>query len=93
MRYWLDSEYSNYKLSDDNDVTKMYVQCDYDYISLAQMLGWNMQVYKGNKCKHNFTDGTVKCSLCKADVGLFIRKAQEYLDKHIGESFELDDIP
>ena len=39
-------------------------------------------------CDHDGTDGTVACPDCGIGAGAFIGAAQEFLDDHIGESFD-----
>jgi len=39
-------------------------------------------------CSHKHTDGTIDCKECGTKGIAFINSAREYLDDHIGESFE-----
>jgi hypothetical protein len=63
----------------------VYFQSDWDYPRLAQNLGWNMSKAHHRNCKDTgSTDGTVKCEGCQYGAGHFIEKAQEWLDKRVG---------
>jgi len=86
-------DYGTYLLVAD-DGQDLLVQVDYDYPSIASNLGWSPM--KGPECldandqpcDHSCTDGTVDCGACGTKAGDFIASAQEWLDDHIGESFE-----
>jgi len=56
------------------------VQTDWDYPGLAMNFGW----VPCPEC--GFTDGTVDCKHRRASE--MIAEAADYLDDHIGESFE-----
>lgn len=60
------------------------IQTDWDFPSLARSLGWNM---KSRNCDHDSTDGTVTCRSCGKTATHFISKAQDWLDRHEGHSF------
>ena len=70
--------YGTYLLVND-DGQELLVQTDWDYPGVASNLGWS-------PC-HGDTDGTVDCSCGKRARDL-IASAAEFLDDHIGESFE-----
>ena len=68
----------DYRLVNDDD-REILIQTDWDYPGVASNLGWS-------PC-HDGTDGTIDCPCGNTAMDL-IASAQEFLNDHIGESFE-----
>jgi hypothetical protein len=72
----------------------LFVQTDWDYPSIARTFGWDMSTVKrksadeeeeeSKPCKHNHTDGTVKCRDCGLEPSDFIAAAYDYLSENEG---------
>lgn len=67
------------------------IQTDWDYPAVASRMGWTKaSVAPHLKCKHEGTDGTVKCrgpQGCGLEPGDFISAAYDYIREHQGETF------
>ena len=66
------------------------VQTDWDYPGIAQSMGWSLRDVQadGQSCRHDGTDGTVKCPDCGIDAVDFIAAASKYIYDHAGETFD-----
>lgn len=78
-----------YSIQKVNTGETILVQTDWDYCSLAQSFGWSLRAVQhdpidSDPCEHSSTDGTVICKECSMPVSIFIARAQNWLDEHIG---------
>ncbi len=65
----------------DTDGDSTLVQTDYDYPGTAGMFGWSTYEVQrdGQRCDHQYTDGTVDCPDCGVTAGEFIAAAGDWL--------------
>jgi hypothetical protein len=60
----------------------MYVQLDFDFPGLASTFGWSPAPWRG--CKHEGTDGTIRCEGCGKSATAFISEAYDWLLENEG---------
>lgn len=76
-------------LHNSKDNRKVFVQTDWDYPGIATAFGWSISSVKPKDCKHESTDGTIRCDTCGTEPGVFISAAYDWLVEHEG-TFSLD---
>jgi len=76
----------DYLLVNEETGEDILIQTDWDYPGVASYLGWQHICPDGEA--HGETDGTVDCPVCGESSSDMIGEAGEFLDDHIGDTFE-----
>lgn len=74
-----------------DDGRDLLVQLDLDCPGIASTFGWSVRSVQRRtkgKCRHDSTDGTVRCEECGLDASDFISAACEWLADNDGETAE-----
>lgn len=75
-------DFGTYLLVDEDTGKDLLIQTDWDYPGVASNLGWSPA------CTCGGSDGTVNCKACGVTASQMIQSAGEFLDEHLGDTFE-----